>query len=259
MNARCIGIQGSVTGTMRNGGVRLLYGLDPMTTHCENGVVYKFDVTKCMFSSGNGTERSRIARLVRNGDPNSPEVIVDMFCGIGYFTLPLLLEKANVSKLFACDINEEALEFLKQSAVANGVVDEVLQVVWGDSSLLGLQDHQNAAVSLLLSGSADRILLGLIPSSRIAWRSAARLLNKVSGGILHIHGVSEKDALQLSGSGDCHKPFSKFAETVRSEIDLILNEIGRWTVSVIHVECVKSYSPRKFHCVVDLKARPTPI
>ncbi len=39
-----------------------------------------------MYSSGNGTERSRITKLVQPG-----EVVVDMFCGIGYYSLPILV------------------------------------------------------------------------------------------------------------------------------------------------------------------------
>ena len=47
--------------------------------HRENGVVYEFDVTKCMFSSGNGTEKDRISRLAK-----SHETVLDLYAGIGY-------------------------------------------------------------------------------------------------------------------------------------------------------------------------------
>jgi tRNA G37 N-methylase Trm5 len=45
-----------------------------------------FDVTKSMFASGNGTERMRVARF-----PAAGETIVDLYAGIGYFTLPYLI------------------------------------------------------------------------------------------------------------------------------------------------------------------------
>ena len=44
------------------------------------------DVTRCMFSSGNGTEKARMGRLAC-----CKETVVDLFAGIGYYTLPLLV------------------------------------------------------------------------------------------------------------------------------------------------------------------------
>lgn len=53
--------------------------------HKEGGVLYSLDVTKCMFSSGNTTERQRMGRLHCAG-----ETILDLYAGIGYYTLPFL-------------------------------------------------------------------------------------------------------------------------------------------------------------------------
>ena len=59
--------------------------LPPTTTvHREGGCRYQIDVCRVMFASGNGTERMR----VRSWDCRQQRV-VDMFSGIGYFTLPL--------------------------------------------------------------------------------------------------------------------------------------------------------------------------
>ena len=48
-------------------------------------MLYSLDVTKCMFSSGNTTERQRMGRLQCAG-----ETVVDLYAGIGYYTLPFL-------------------------------------------------------------------------------------------------------------------------------------------------------------------------
>lgn len=64
----------------------MLLGDDGWVQHEEVGVVYSLDVTRCMFSSGNTHERQRVGRL-----PAAGEVVVDLFTGIGYFTLPLLV------------------------------------------------------------------------------------------------------------------------------------------------------------------------
>lgn len=64
----------------------LLLGEDSWVTHRENGIVYCLDVCRCMFSSGNVTEKARMGRLQCAG-----ESVLDMFAGIGYYTLPILL------------------------------------------------------------------------------------------------------------------------------------------------------------------------
>ena len=62
--------------------------------HRENGILYSFDATKCMFSWGNLSEKLRMARLECRD-----EVIVDLFAGIGYFTLPFLVRYTMISIL----------------------------------------------------------------------------------------------------------------------------------------------------------------
>ncbi len=66
--------------------MRLLKGDNGWVRHLEGGVVYSLDVTRCMFSSGNVTERTRMGKLRASG-----ETVVDLFAGIGYYTLPLLV------------------------------------------------------------------------------------------------------------------------------------------------------------------------
>ena len=70
----------------RNSKAVLLKGKDGWVEHRENGILYCLDVTRCMFSSGNVTEKARMGRLAGCG-----ETVVDLFAGIGYYTLPLLM------------------------------------------------------------------------------------------------------------------------------------------------------------------------
>ncbi|XP_064318981.1 tRNA wybutosine-synthesizing protein 2 homolog isoform X2 [Phalacrocorax carbo] len=59
---------------MRSPSVTLLLGQDGWVEHVDNGIRYMFDVTKCMFSPGNITEKLRVASL-----PCSGEVLVDLY------------------------------------------------------------------------------------------------------------------------------------------------------------------------------------
>jgi hypothetical protein len=77
----------------RDSQAELLLGGDGWAAHKEHGVLFTLDATKCMFSSGNVTERGRMGRLSAAG-----ETVVDLFAGIGYYTLPILV-KAGAAKV----------------------------------------------------------------------------------------------------------------------------------------------------------------
>ncbi len=78
----------------RDSQAELLLGEDGWVEHKESGVTFCLDATKCMFSSGNVTERTRMGRL----KAAAGETVVDLFAGIGYYTLPLLA-KAGAAKV----------------------------------------------------------------------------------------------------------------------------------------------------------------
>ncbi|XP_066195625.1 tRNA wybutosine-synthesizing protein 2 homolog isoform X7 [Sylvia atricapilla] len=218
---------------------------------------YTFDVTKCMFSPGNITEKLRVASL-----PCSGEVVVDLYAGIGYFTLPFLVH-AGAAFVHACEWNSHAVEALHRTLVLNGVRDRC-HIHAGDSRQLQLRDV------------ADRVNLGLIPSSEEGWPVACRVLKKDRGGVLHIHhNVETPPALRAErGSPEPQHPtedggeetlgarlrpeWQRWAEATATRIQGLLAELhGRpWSTRVLHVEAVKSYAPHVHHLVLDLKCRP---
>ena len=77
---------GKITGAFREPeNIEFVAGVnDPFVEHLEHGIRYRFDITKIMFSKGNLAERKYLTTLVKPG-----EVIVDMFAGMGYFSLPI--------------------------------------------------------------------------------------------------------------------------------------------------------------------------
>jgi hypothetical protein len=100
---------------VRHSGARLVLGEDGWVRHVDNGVVYTWDVTRCMFSRGNITEKLRVAAL-----PCAGETVVDLYAGIGYFTLPYLVH-AGAAHVYACEWNPEAVAALRQNLVLNKV------------------------------------------------------------------------------------------------------------------------------------------
>ncbi|KAI7757017.1 hypothetical protein M8C21_004039, partial [Ambrosia artemisiifolia] len=146
----------SPTGT-RDSGLEILAGDNGWVDHRENGVLYSFDATKCMFSWGNLSEKRRMGQL-----DCKEEVIVDLFAGIGYFTLPFLV-KANAKMVYACEWNPHAIEALRRNLEANGVADRCV-VLEGDNRATAPK------------GVANRVNLGLLPSSEGSWATAVRAL-----------------------------------------------------------------------------------
>ncbi|KAK9916814.1 hypothetical protein WJX75_007384 [Coccomyxa subellipsoidea] len=213
------------TGT-RDSQAVLLEGADGWTRHLEGGVAYSLDVTRCMFSSGNVTERARMGRL-----PCTKETIVDLFAGIGYYTLPLLVH-ARAAKVTACEWNPAAVEALRRNLLDNHCADKC-EVLHGDCRQLAPQ------------GVADRVLLGLLPSSRDGWRASLGALRPTTGGWLHLHH-NVKDSEEAA-----------WIANTQAELERLSQELGReWRVLVRHVERVKWYAPHIRHLVLDVECRP---
>ncbi|NWW72511.1 TYW2 protein, partial [Climacteris rufus] len=255
---------------MRTPSVTLLLGQDGWVEHVDNRIRYAFDVTKCMFSPGNITEKLRVASL-----PCSGEVLVDLYAGIGYFTLPFLVH-AGAAFVHACEWNTHAVEALHRTLVLNGVQDRCL-IHPGDCRQLELRDV------------ADRVNLGLLPSSEEGWPVACRVLKKDMGGVLHIHHnvetppapalphtlvlpAEQESPEAASCDAEVQHPvenggmlgarirpeWQRWAEATATRIQGLLAEVhGRpWSTSVLHVEAVKSYAPHVHHLVLDLECRP---
>ena len=110
----------------RSSGVRVLLGADGWVDHLDNGIHYVFDVTKCMFSSGNITEKLRVASFQCHG-----ETVIDLYAGVGYFVFPYLVH-AGAKLVHACEWNLQAVEALKRGLHANRIEGKCV-VHYGDS------------------------------------------------------------------------------------------------------------------------------
>ena len=210
-----------------------LLSLGPLSpawvTVAENGINYGFDITRVMFCSGNVTERMRMGLQKARG-----EVIVDLYCGIGYYTLPFLLH-GHAAHVHACEWNPNSLLALKDNLSRAKIAEERYTVHGGDNRLS----------TPALKDTADRVCLGLLPSSEGGWPLAVRIL-RPSGGTLHVHENVRED--------DIDAFVERLLNALRSEL-VACGKTGLG-VRVLHVEKVKSYSPRVYHVVVDVLCEP---
>ena len=214
------------TDMMRTSQVKMLLGGSGEVEINDFGVKFWLDVTKVMFSSGNVTERHRIGNI-----DMSVEIIVDAFAGIGYYSLPMLV-RSNAEHVYACEINPNSIQALQNGAKLNNV-----------SKRLTILEGDNLSTMKQIYSMADRVHLGILPSSEKAWQSAINCL-KSSGGKLHIHMNVEEEKI------------NDFVVYCIDSIAKLAKQLGReGIVSADHVEKVKWYAPRIRHIVDDLSVR----
>ena len=218
-----VGRTGEIVGERRESTVELLLGEDDWVVRRENGVDYGYHFTECMFSAGNVNERRRMGEVGLAG-----ETVIDLFCGIGYYTLPMLVH-SEVAQVHCCEWNPRAVEALKWSLQKNGVGDRCT-----------VHEGDNRVTAPTLKGIADRVILGLLPTAKNGYELAVSCL-KEAGGELHIHGVAPAKNHQ-----------SWVDETIRQIEELAQGQI----VGEVQRIRVKSYAPHWDHLVLDLELRP---
>ena len=203
-----------ITGQFRTPTTKVLLGTDTVTTHVENQVKYRFDAAKIMFSSGNMEERIRMASVRCDGD-----VVVDMFAGIGYFSLPLAVYQSP-SRIVACEINPVAHGYLIENIRLNHAEKRIKPFLGDNRDLPG-------------ESIADRVIMGYVKTTHESLPAAMRLLK--SGGIVHYHETCPNELLPT-------RPIQRLVDHARG---------GRLEILRFHE--IKSYAPGVSHVVVDAR------
>jgi len=188
--------------------------------HREYGCAFKLDPEELMFCLGNSFERLRLAALVGDG-----EIVVDMFAGVGQFTIPMAV-LANPGKIFSIEINPKAYRYLLENVKLNGVEDRV-QPILGDCREIA---------SGKLKGVADRVVMGYFWGTMKALPAALKAL-KPEGGIIHFHELARRGG----------------EENLVEEVMEKIEELG-YSARLLGWRKVKSYSRTRNHVVADILA-----
>ncbi len=206
---------GGISGIKRQPRVQHLWGdHDTETVHRENGIAFRLDPQRVMFSSGNVDERIRMASAATEG-----EVVVDLFAGIGYFTLPLAVHGS--ARVYACDINPTAAGYLRESVRLNGVESRV-DVLEGDCR------------SVAPRGVAERVVMGHLKAAPFL-PTAMEALHP-AGGIVHYHCTCSADDFP-------DEPLEDVRKAARN---------AGWSTELLQPKMVKSYAPGVVHGVLDV-------
>lgn len=203
---------GRINGPKREPEVEILVGDNTETIHRENHCFFKLDVAKIMWSKGNTTERMRMAKLVEDS-----EIIVDMFAGIGYFSVPIAVH-SNPAKIYSIEINPVSYSYLNENIVLNKV-EEIIEPLFGDCR------------DFTPKNFADRVLMGYIGNTHEYLDAAVEIVKP--GGVIHYH-ESVPDKLKFE------RPPQRIIDAAN----------GR-DVEILNKRIIKKYSPGVYHVVID--------
>lgn len=211
--------EGFVGGRMREPKIRVVAG-EPITetVHQEHGCAFKLDVARVMFSPGNLYERARVAGLVTPG-----EVVVDLFAGVGQFSIPIA-KLARPSSVYSIELNRVAYHYLCENVRINRV-GHLVRPLLGDCEVVAPK------------GVADRVIMGLLHVTHRYLPLALEVL-KQSGGVIHYH-ESVPSRLRF-----------------RRPIQRLMDAAGDRKVEVLDKRVVKRYAPGVDHVVVDAEIGP---
>ena len=220
-NVRAVYHVRGVEGVERRPRLELIAG-EPIreVTHREYGCIFRLDIVRLIFCLGNSFERLRLAGLVSDG-----EIVVDMFAGVGQFTIPITV-LANPEKVYAIEINPEAYAYLAENIRLNGVEDRA-QPILGDCRRVAEEK---------LRGIADRVIMGYFWGTIEALGPALGAL-KPEGGIIHFHDLARRGGER------------EFVENVLERA----RQMG-YRVELLGWRRVKSYSRTRNHVVIDFFA-----
>lgn len=210
----------SIHGPWRVPEVRWLVGGGTETVHVENGVRFKLDVAYVMFSSGNNAERMRLARAVRPG-----EVVVDLFAGIGYFSIPIAVH-ARAARIVACEVNRTAFDYLQENIRLNraGTVEP----------------HFGDCRGTAPEGIADRVILGHFEAEKYL---DTALKTAKDRAVLHAHGLHRSLEARRESPALADGPLARNLVTAADRHGF---EVLRMTPRFL-----KWYGPHRLHFVLD--------
>ncbi len=208
---------GIIKGEYREPQVRKIWGEDTITIHKEHGCKFMIDVTKVMWAKGNLHERIRIAKLINKNDK-----VLDMFAGIGYFTIPIAVHNKQ-ARIISIEKNPIAYELLIKNIRLNKISN--VKPILGDSMI----------ESLKYKDWATRIIMGYIPEPREFLKSAFTAINE---GFIHYEGVRRVGE----------------EETLFNPVKSVGEKMG-YSCELINTQIVKSYGPKRNHVVVDVRVK----
>ena len=188
--------------------------------HKEYGYLLKLDPKYVYFSPREGTERQRVASQVKRN-----EFVMVMFAGVGPFAIAIAKKQPGVKKIVAVEINEKAVEYMKENVKLNKVEDKVFPI---------LGDVRNVCPKYY--GKCDRVVMPLPLGAETFLDIAIKCL-KPKGGVIHFYNWGTEDDLYSNALKLIEKNVRK----------------AKRKFEVLNKRKVSPFAPRKWKICIDFK------
>jgi len=215
---------GAVGGKYRLREFEVIAGVDKTeTVHREHGCAYHVDLSKVYFSPRLSHEHDRVASKVREN-----ETVVDMFAGVGPFSILTAKKRRNV-RVYAIDVNPDAVHYLKTNINVNRVEKKVVPIL-GDA---------RQVVEEKLTGVADRVIMNL-PENALEYVNVACEAIKAEGGIMHYYEFT-----------NAPEPL----ETAKNQLTEAVKQTGRNIKEILLARTVRVTAPYTWQVAVDAEVQ----
>jgi len=264
---------GRTHDTFRTRDLDIIFGEERTETiHKESGCVFKVDIRNAFFSPRLAYERMRVARKVREG-----ETVVNMFAGVGCFSIIIAKVQPNVRKIYSIDINPVAYHYMCENIRLNNVEDRVVPIL-GDARDVLKDIKDISRVLMPLPDKAHEFLADVVKLPNVnaihyydvASSSVGMNRREMNRGAPD--GVSDRvqDAVKCASGlmeaagkvgeeerADRRKKegYELFREPYKRAMSIIRAEDMSVSVCVEEMRVVRSVGPRKYHVVIDFRLK----
>ncbi len=188
-------------GVYRLRKLRLISGhRNAVVIHAESGCRFEMDVRKVYFSPREGTERLRVAGMVKHG-----ETVMVFFAGAGPFPI-LISKKSGAKDIIGIEINPDAVEYFQKNILLNKTRNV--------KSVLG--DVKDKAEEFY--GNCDRVVMPL-PETSLGYLEYAMSCLKPKGTV-HLYCFAEESSI-----GDVIKKSRGICKKTRRRCSVSANKV----------------------------------
>lgn len=212
----------AVSGSYRLRELELIAGEGNCTTvHVEHQIRIYVDVCKAYFSPRLGQEHYRVAQKCKDD-----EIIVDLFTGVGAF--PLHIAKKFNARIYAVDINPNAIECLERSVKMNKLKGQIIPI-----------NNDCREFAKTFENKADKVIMNL-PSHSHEYIDVLCSIIKPGGTVFFYQFVSDKVA----------------EKEITQILNMQLDKYG-WTISkVCTFHKVRESAPYELHACLEAEITP---
>jgi len=205
----------AVEGEYRTRNFQVIEGVETTETlYREHGCTFKFDLARVYFSPRLSTERLRVAGQVRGG-----ETVVDMFAGVGPFSI-IIARSVPGARVIAVDKNPLAIKYLKENLKLNRLSN--VEVLEGD-----IRDFEGE-----LEDTAHHMIMNLPHQSHLFLDTAQRIARP---------------------NAKFH--FYTFASEYQEAIEKIKKGLKDREITVLDKRIVRSYAPHEYNICIEFSVQ----